>query len=52
MYDQWLNIDATIYYPATTPSSAILVSPGFGDTKDSLVTDATEFAQRGFAVLA
>ncbi|HJP75552.1 MAG TPA: alpha/beta fold hydrolase [Pseudonocardiaceae bacterium] len=50
--DQRVSIDATVYYPATTPAPAILVSPGFGDTKDSLVTDATEFAQRGFVVLA
>jgi ABC-2 type transport system ATP-binding protein len=51
-HDQRVSIDATVYYPATTPAPAILVSPGFGDTKDSLVTDATEFAQRGFVVLA
>jgi ABC-2 type transport system ATP-binding protein len=51
-HDQRVNIDATVYYPATTPAPAILVSPGFGNTKDSLVTDATEFAQRGFVVLA
>ena len=51
-HDQRVNIDATVYYPAHTPAPAVLVSPGFGDTKDSLVTDATEFAQRGFVVLA
>ena len=51
-HDQRTTIDATVYYPATTPAPAVLVSPGFGDTKDSLVTDATEFAQRGFVVLA
>ena len=51
-HDQRVNIDATVYYPARTPAPAVLVSPGFGDTKDSLVTDATEFAQRGFVVLA
>jgi ABC-2 type transport system ATP-binding protein len=51
-HDQRTDLDATVYYPATTPAPAILVSPGFGDTKDSLVTDATELAQRGFVVLA
>jgi ABC-2 type transport system ATP-binding protein len=51
-HNQRVEIDATVYYPATTPAPAMLVSPGFGDTKDSLVTDATEFAQRGFVVLA
>ena len=34
--DQHIDIDATVYYPASTPAPAVLVSPGFGETKTSV----------------
>jgi ABC-2 type transport system ATP-binding protein len=51
-HDQHERLDATVYYPAQTPAPAVLVSPGFGDTKTSVDADARQFAQLGFVVLA
>ncbi|MGH3874134.1 MAG: alpha/beta fold hydrolase [Pseudonocardiaceae bacterium] len=47
-----VRLDATLYRPATTPAPAILVAHGFGAGKDSVRTEATELARRGFVVLA
>jgi ABC-2 type transport system ATP-binding protein len=49
---QPVQLDATFYVPETTPAPAVIVSPGFGQTKSDLVDDATDLARRGFAVLA
>ena len=49
---QPIQLDATFYLPETTPAPAVIVSPGFGQTKADLVDDATDLARRGFAVLA
>jgi ABC-2 type transport system ATP-binding protein len=49
---QAIQLDATFYLPETTPAPAVIVSPGFGQTKADLVDDATDLARRGFAVLA
>jgi ABC-2 type transport system ATP-binding protein len=52
--DQRVTLDATLYLPAPDrlPAPAILVAHGFGGSKDSVVSDATELAQRGFVALA
>jgi ABC-2 type transport system ATP-binding protein len=52
--DQRVNLDATLYLPAPDrlPAPAILVAHGFGGSKESVVSDATELAQRGYVVLA
>ncbi|MCP3802476.1 alpha/beta fold hydrolase [Allokutzneria sp. A3M-2-11 16] len=47
-----VQIDATLYLPARTPAPAVIVAHGFGGNKDSVATDATELADRGFVVLA
>jgi ABC-2 type transport system ATP-binding protein len=47
-----IHLDAKLYLPAKTPASSVLVSPGFGGTKASVDTDATELARRGFVALA
>jgi ABC-2 type transport system ATP-binding protein len=50
-HDQHVRLDASVYLPATTPAPAVLVSPGFGDTKSSVDGQARELAQQGFVVL-
>jgi ABC-2 type transport system ATP-binding protein len=52
--DQRVDIDATLYLPAPDrlPAPAILVAHGFGGSKESVVSDARELAERGFVVLA
>ncbi|MGQ0719915.1 MAG: alpha/beta fold hydrolase [Pseudonocardiales bacterium] len=47
-----VRLDATVYRPATTPAPAVLMAHGFGGNKDSVRTEATELARRGFVVLA
>ncbi len=47
-----VRLDATVYYPAVTPAPAILVAHGFGGSKNSVTTEATALARRGFIVLA
>ncbi|GAA4014100.1 alpha/beta fold hydrolase [Allokutzneria multivorans] len=47
-----VQIDATLYLPERTPAPAVIVAHGFGGNKDSVATDATELANRGFVVLA
>jgi ABC-2 type transport system ATP-binding protein len=51
-HDQHIRLDATVYLPAHTPAPAVLVSPGFGETKSSVDSQARQFAQQGFVVLA
>jgi ABC-2 type transport system ATP-binding protein len=50
-HDQHIRLDATVYYPTSTPAPAVLLSPGFGETKTALDSQARQFAQRGFVVL-
>ncbi|MGH3602984.1 MAG: alpha/beta fold hydrolase [Pseudonocardiaceae bacterium] len=45
-------LDATVYRPAVTPAPAVLVAHGFGGSKNSVSTEATALARRGFVVLA
>ncbi|MDQ2788565.1 MAG: CocE/NonD family hydrolase, partial [Actinomycetota bacterium] len=47
-----VHLDATVYRPAVTPAPAVLVAHGFGGSKDSVSTEATALARRGFVVLA
>lgn len=49
--DRALQIDTTLYLPEKTPAPAILLPHGFGGSKNSVATEATELAQRGFVVL-
>ena len=52
--DQPVDLDATLYLPAPDrlPAPAVLVAHGFGGSKDTVASDATELAQRGFVALA
>ncbi len=47
-----VHLDATVYRPAVTPAPAVLVAHGFGGSKNSVSTEATALARRGFIVLA
>ncbi len=47
-----VHLDATVYRPAVTPAPAVLVAHGFGGSKNSVSTEATALARRGFVVLA
>ena len=47
-----VRLDATVYHPAVTPAPAILVAHSFGGSKNSVTTEATALARRGFIVLA
>ncbi len=51
-----VKLATTLYLPATAtakhPAPAVIVSPGFGQTKDGVKTDARDLAQRGYVVLA
>ena len=47
-----VDLDTTLYLPATTPAPAVLVAHGFGGSKASVDTDARDLADRGFVVLA
>jgi ABC-2 type transport system ATP-binding protein len=49
--DQPIDLDSTLYLPEQTPAPAILVAHGFGGSKESVVSDARELAERGFVVL-
>ncbi|MFJ6676300.1 alpha/beta fold hydrolase [Actinosynnema sp. NPDC091369] len=50
--DRTVQIDTTLYLPERTPAPAILLPHGFGGSKASVASQATELAQRGFVVLA
>jgi len=47
-----VELDATVYLPATTPAPAVIMAHGFGGSKNSLVADAEQLARNGFVVLA
>ncbi len=51
-HNQHVRIDTTVYYPQHTPAPAVLLSPGFGDTKTSVADQARQLAQQGFVALA
>ncbi|MCU1588672.1 MAG: transporter ATP-binding protein, partial [Frankiales bacterium] len=52
-YPGTVRISYAIYLPAThRPAPAVIVSPGFGQTKDDLRTDAEAMARRGYLALA
>jgi ABC-2 type transport system ATP-binding protein len=50
-----ISLDSTLYLPksadADHPVPAILLAHGFGGSKQSVVSDAQDFAARGYAVL-
>jgi ABC-2 type transport system ATP-binding protein len=51
-----VRLKTTYYLPATAtavhPAPAVILSPGFGQTKDGLKADARDLASRGYVVLA
>ena len=47
-----VDLDTTLYLPATTPAPAVLVAHGFGGSKASVDADARALAERGFVALA
>jgi ABC-2 type transport system ATP-binding protein len=47
-----VNLDTTLYLPATTPAPAILLAHGFGGTKADVASEAKSLARRGYVVLA
>ncbi|MFC5925429.1 alpha/beta fold hydrolase [Micromonospora vulcania] len=53
--DQPVSLDTTFYLPSDASSGrrvpAVLLAHGFGGTKESVRSDAKEFAARGYAVL-
>jgi len=51
-HDQRVRLDATVYFPARTPAPAVLIAPGFGQTKTSVDSQAQDLARQGFVVLA
>src|SRR5438445_11312572 len=46
-----VQLDTSLYLPATTPAPAILLSQGFGGDKRSLDSTARTFAGHGYVVL-
>ncbi|HEY3611608.1 MAG TPA: alpha/beta fold hydrolase, partial [Pseudonocardiaceae bacterium] len=51
-HDQRVQLDATAYFPARTPAPAVLITPGFGQTKSAVDSQAQDLARQGFVVLA
>ncbi|WP_341717862.1 alpha/beta fold hydrolase [Micromonospora sp. FIMYZ51] len=53
--DEPIDLDTTLYLPRDAAAGrevpAVLLAHGFGGTKDSVRSDAEEFADRGYAVL-
>jgi ABC-2 type transport system ATP-binding protein len=47
-----VQLDTTIYFPATTPAPAVLLAHGFGGSKTDLDSEARSLAQHGYVVLA
>jgi ABC-2 type transport system ATP-binding protein len=47
-----VELDTTLYLPASTPAPAILLAHGFGGSKNDLAAQARSLAQRGYVVLA
>ncbi|WP_197321589.1 alpha/beta fold hydrolase [Saccharomonospora sp. NB11] len=46
-----VQLDTTMYVPATTPAPAVLLPHGFGGDKNSVTREAEELVERGFVVL-
>ncbi|MCW2543879.1 MAG: transporter related [Frankiales bacterium] len=52
-YPGTVRISYALYLPESDrPAPAVIVSPGFGETKEDLRTDALAMAKRGFVTLA
>ena len=53
---QPVRIDTTLYLPANAtrahPAPAVIVSPGFGQSKDGVAADARDLASHGYVALA
>jgi ABC-2 type transport system ATP-binding protein len=47
-----VQLDTTLYLPASTPAPAILLAHGFGGDKTDLDTQARDLARGGYVVLA
>src|SRR5664279_2733442 len=47
-----VELDATVYLPASTPAPAVIVAHGFGGSKKSVAADAEQLARDGFVALA
>ena len=51
-----IRLKTTLYLPATAtkdhPAPAVIVSPGFGQTKDGVADDARDLARHGYVALA
>ncbi|GLZ77065.1 ABC transporter ATP-binding protein [Actinorhabdospora filicis] len=50
--DEPVELDTTLYVPASTPAPAVLLAHGFGGTKDSVRESAEKLAGQGYVVLA
>lgn len=50
--DPMIDIDATVYYPASLPAPAIIMAHGLGGSKQSVTSDAQDLARAGYVVLA
>jgi ABC-2 type transport system ATP-binding protein len=46
-----VQLDTTLYLPASTPAPAILLAHGFGGTKSSVDDEAKSLARHGYVVL-
>ncbi len=47
-----VELDTTLYLPASTPAPAVLLAHGFGGDQDDLADQARQLARRGYVVLA
>jgi ABC-2 type transport system ATP-binding protein len=47
-----VELDTTLYLPATTPAPAVLLAHGFGGSKSDLDSEARSLAEHGYVVLA
>jgi ABC-2 type transport system ATP-binding protein len=47
-----VRLPTTLYLPAHLPAPAVILSPGFGETKDGLRGSARDLARHGYVVLA
>ncbi len=50
-YDGQVRLPTTLFLPARTPAPAVVLSPGFGQTKDDVAADARALAEHGYVVL-
>ncbi len=50
--DPMIDIDATVYFPASLPAPAIIMAHGLGGSKKSVTSDALDLARAGYLVLA